>query len=234
MKTLVKTALAFGVLGSLVLFGCSDPLVQEAFFRGLAQSYRAQQMQAVTPGGQFQTGLAASIFEQLAEAKRQERLSRELQRYYQDQYARQLEEQARREQWQAQVMKARAEAETVLLEDKRVVRPWINHFAKWTEFCRLKVSDQADNPYCTAAAFLLTETQTFERRIDFYLTNLPAYFHAGMDVAKVQVEIDDYQSKRTQLDNNLRAWRKAMTELQDALKREQERLQRIEAEQRRF
>ena len=228
MNTIRKSSVIASIfLFAISLTACSDQLVQEAIFRTLGETYRAQQMQAVTPGGQFQTGFAASIFEQLAEAKRQ-------QRSYENQYARQFEEQARREQWQKQVMKARAETETVLLEDRRVIGPWIDHFTEWTEFCKLKVPDRANNSYCKAATLLLTDTRTFERRIDFYLTNLPAYFHANMDTKNVQVEIDDYLSKGTQLKKDLGIWTKAVTELQEAQKKEQEHLRKIEAEKRAF
>lgn len=238
-RELMNTIRNLSVIASIILFAisltaCSDQLVQEAIFRTLGETYRAQQMQAVTPGGQFRTGFAAGIFEQLAEDKRQQRLYREVQRSYEDQYSRQLEEQARREKWQEQVLKARAETETVLLEDRRVLGPWIDYFTEWTEFCKLKVPDRANNSYCKAVTLLLTDTRTFERRIDFYLTNLPAYFHTNMDTKKVQVEVDDYLSKRTQLKKDLGIWTKAMTELQEASKKEQEHLRKIESEQRTF
>jgi len=220
------------VIASIILFvislsACSDQLVQEAFFRTLGETYRAQQMQAVTPGGQFQTGFAASIFEQLAEAKRQ-------QRSYENQYARQLEEQARRAQWQEQVMKARSKVEAVLLQDKTTLRPWIDYFNDWTDYCKQKVRYYPPDSYCGFAESLLADCQTLQSRLDFYLANLPAYYHINMDVGKTQLEVDDYLSKRSRLEKRLMAWTDVMTTVEEEIKEGEEKLREIEAEQRMF
>ena len=238
-EELMNNIRKLSVIASIILFAisltaCSDQLVQEAIFRTLGETYRAQQMQAVTPGGQFRTGFAAGIFEQLAEDKRQQRLYREVQRSYEDQYARQLEEQARQNEWQEQVMKARSKVEVVLLQDKTSLRQWVNHFNEWTNYCKQNVRYYPPDSYCGFAESLLADFQTFQSRLDFYLANLPAYYHINMDVRKTQLEIDDYRSKKDRLEKRIMAWTDAMTRVEEEIKEGEEKLREIEAEQRRF
>lgn len=210
------------IVAALSLSACT-----EAVLRAAAHASYSSAPGAPTIASQGIYRGMGSIFEQLAEEKRRQGEARVAWETYQ-------REQARQKQWQEQVIKARAEVEMVLLQDRNALRQWIDGFNEWTDYCKRKVRNYTPDSYCGFAESLLAECQTFQSRVDFYLANLPAYIHLNMDVRKAQLEVDDYVSKRDRLEKSLMAWADAISKLKEELKKQEERLPRIEAEQRTF
>jgi hypothetical protein len=235
MKTYLKVALAFGT--TLVFLSACTPAAQEAFLRGLSQAYsQRSQNPYVSPLGRASESFAAGFLSTMADAARQQRLARESYEISQQgsqTYSRQ-DEQAYRQQLRVNVIKAREEIEQFLKADRDVFRQWIDFLPGWNNLLESYGAIESQSPHYAHSKKLYDDTVVLDSRAGFYLGSLPAYVHENMDVERVRTEIQDYLSKRENLMGKQKTWNEEINALAEEAKKQEEKIKRIEAEQRGF
>lgn len=217
--------------------GCT-PAMQEAILRGASGAYyQRSQNPYVSPLGRASEAFAAGFFGTLADVQREQRLAQEYARQITALQQQEVPQQRHQQLAREQVIKARAEIEEFLKADRTALSTWTTSLPQWVQMLENYGVNKPGHPkleYYQLSKKLNEDISLLDGRASFYLANLPAYIHENMDVEKVRTEIQDYLSKRQSIIEPMNKWNDFVNALEEAAKKEEERLRSIKAEEKTF